>query len=66
MGLLGHGKLIDEVSVPITTERSFNSETFTFDASYPLAIAVEAKDFKETDSGIEYIGLNTGKRERAA
>ncbi|MCP3937627.1 MAG: hypothetical protein GY708_19915 [Actinomycetia bacterium] len=45
-----------EDSVPITTERSFNSETFTFDASYPLTIAIEAKDFKENDSGLEYIG----------
>ncbi len=50
------GQLIGEDSVPITTERSFNAETFTFEATYPLTIAVEAKDFKETDSGIEYIG----------
>lgn len=45
-----------EDSVPITTERSFNAETITFEAAYPLTLAVEAKDFKETDSGIEYIG----------
>lgn len=51
-----NGELVGEDSVPITTERSFNSETFTFDATYPLTIAIEAKDFKETDSGIEYIG----------
>ncbi len=51
-------QLIGEDSVPITTERSFNSETFTFEAEYPLTIAIEAKDFKETDSGIEYIGEN--------
>jgi hypothetical protein len=51
-----NGVLIGEDSVPITTERSFNSETFTFDASYPLTIAIEAKDFLETDSGLEYIG----------
>ncbi|TDT18175.1 hypothetical protein BDK89_3792 [Ilumatobacter fluminis] len=50
------GELVGEDSVPITTERSFNSETFTFEASYPFTIAIEAKDFKETDSGIEYIG----------
>lgn len=51
-----NGVLVAEDSVPITTERSFNKETFSFEASYPLVIAVEAKDFKETDSGIEYIG----------
>ena len=51
-----NGEFVGEDSVPITTERSFNAETFTFDATYPLTIAVEAKDFKETDSGLEYIG----------
>ena len=53
-----NGELVGEDSVPITTERSFNAETFSFDAGYPLTIAIEAKDFKETDSGIEYIGLD--------
>ncbi|MCP3990136.1 MAG: hypothetical protein GY724_13755 [Actinomycetia bacterium] len=42
--------------MPITTERSFNAETVTFEATYPLTLGIEAKDFKETDSGIEYIG----------
>lgn len=51
-----NGELVGEDSVPITTERSFNAETMSFDADYPLTIAIEAKDFKETDSGIEYIG----------
>ncbi len=51
-----NGKLVGEDSTPITTERSFNAETMRFTASYPLTIAIEAKDFKETDSGIEYIG----------
>ncbi len=51
-----NGELIGEDSVPITTERSFNSETFNFDASYPPTIAIEAKDFKDNDSGLEYIG----------
>lgn len=51
------GELIGEDSVPITTERSFNAETFAFEASMPFTLAIEAKDFKETDSGIEYIGL---------
>lgn len=56
MAVYVDGELIGEDSVPITTERSFNSETFTFEASTPFTIAIEAKDFKETDSGLEYIG----------
>ncbi|MEM9521236.1 MAG: PEBP family protein [Actinomycetota bacterium] len=51
-----NGDFIGEDSVPITTERSFNAETFTFETTLPMTIAIEAKDFKETDSGIEYIG----------
>ena len=51
-----NGELVGEDSVPITTERSFNAETITFTASYPLTIAMVTKDFKETDSGLEYIG----------
>ncbi len=51
-----NGELVGEDSTPITTERSFNAETITFTATYPLIVAIEAKDFKETDSGIEYIG----------
>jgi hypothetical protein len=51
-----NGELVGEDSTPITTERSFNAEIITFSASYPLTIAIEAKDFKETDSGLEYIG----------
>ncbi|MEM7273280.1 MAG: PEBP family protein [Actinomycetota bacterium] len=53
-----NGELVGEDSVSITTERSFNAETFTFESTYPLTVAIEAKDFKETDSGIEYIGEN--------
>lgn len=56
MAVYVNGELVGEDSVPITTERSFNAETFTFEASYPFTLAIEAKDFKETDSGIEYIG----------
>ncbi|MGA9596107.1 MAG: PEBP family protein [Acidimicrobiia bacterium] len=52
------GELVGEDSVPITTERSFNSETITFEATYPFTIGIEAKDFKETDSGLEYIGTD--------
>ncbi len=32
-----NGELVGEVSVPITTERSFNAETFSFEATYPLS-----------------------------
>ena len=53
-----NGELVGEDSVPITTERSFNAEVIEFAAAYPLTIAIEAKDFKETDSGLEYIGTN--------
>ena len=50
--------LIGEDSVPITTERSFNSETFTFVASYPLHLNIVAKDYKANDTGLEYIGTS--------
>ena len=53
-----NGKLVGQDSVPITTERSFNAETITFTATYPLTIALVAKDFKQDDSGLEYIGTN--------
>jgi hypothetical protein len=53
-----NGELVGEDSVPITTERSFNAETITFQASYPLTIAMITKDYKETDSGLEYIGTD--------
>jgi hypothetical protein len=53
-----NGVLVGEDSVPITTERSFNAETITFSASYPLTIALVAKDYKESDSGLEYIGTD--------
>lgn len=49
-------ELIIEDSVPITTERSFNAETALFAASYPLHLNFILKDFKENDSGLEYIG----------
>jgi hypothetical protein len=56
MAVYVDGVLIGEDSVSITTERSFNAETFSFEAAVPFTVAIEAKDFKETDSGIEYIG----------
>jgi hypothetical protein len=42
--------------VPITPERSFNAESFEFEADRPFVIGLVAKDFKENDSGLEYIG----------
>lgn len=48
--------LIVEDSVSITTERSFNAETATFEASYPFMLNFILKDFKENDTGLEYIG----------
>jgi hypothetical protein len=47
---------VGEDSVPITTERSFNSETLSFNASYPFDLNFIIKDFKENDTGLEYIG----------
>lgn len=51
-------ELIVEDSVPITTERSFNAESVTFNADYPLHLNFILKDFKENDTGLEYIGAN--------
>ncbi|KIN72581.1 PEBP family protein [Sulfitobacter guttiformis] len=50
------GAPVAQDSVPITTERSFNSESFTFEADRPFVVGVVAKDFKENDTGLEYIG----------
>lgn len=49
-------RLIIEDSTPITTERSFNAEAFVFNANYPLQLNFVAKDFKQDDTGLEYIG----------
>lgn len=51
-----NGKQVAEDSVPITTERSFNAERFTFVAQRPFVLGLTAKDFKENDTGLEYIG----------
>ena len=51
-----NGTKVAEDSVPITTERSFNAESFVFDADRPFVIGLVAKDFKENDTGLEYIG----------
>jgi hypothetical protein len=49
-------QLLVEDSVSITTERSFNAETVTFDADYPLSLNFVLKDYKANDTGLEYIG----------
>lgn len=51
-----NGQKVAEDSVPITTERSFNAESFAFEAKRPFIVALIAKDFKENDTGLEYIG----------
>ncbi|MEJ6397124.1 PEBP family protein [Yoonia sp. 208BN28-4] len=51
-----NGEQVAEDSVSITTERSFNAESFTFEAERPFTIGLVAKDFKENDTGLEYIG----------
>jgi hypothetical protein len=53
-----NGELVGEDSVSITTEKSFNSEKISFEASYPFTIAMVTKDFKQNDSGLEYIGTD--------
>ena len=53
-----NGKKVGQDSVPITTERSFNAETITFTAAYPLTIGIIGKDFTENASGLEYIGTD--------
>lgn len=49
-------QLIKEDSVSINTERSFNKETFTFTGELPMQVNIIVKDFKENDTGLEYIG----------
>ncbi len=49
-------KLVMEDSTPLTTERSFNAEVFTFEAERPFLLNVVMKDFTANESGLEYIG----------
>ncbi|MEP3276251.1 MAG: PEBP family protein [Stappiaceae bacterium] len=51
-----NGKKLITDSVPITTERSFNAERFTFKADPPFTFAFEFRDFMENPTGLEYIG----------
>lgn len=50
------GETVAVDSVPITTERSFNAESFQFDAAPPFVVGLVARDFIENDTGLEYIG----------
>lgn len=50
--------LVVEDSVSIDTERSFNAEVFSFDAEYPMNLNFVLKDYKENDTGLEYIGTD--------
>ncbi len=50
------GETVAVDSVPITTERSFNAESFTFEAEPPFVVGLIAKDFRQNDTGLEYIG----------
>lgn len=54
-------KLVKEDSVSINTERSFNKESFDFEATRPFVLNFIAKDFKANDTGLEYIG--TGRQQ---
>lgn len=49
-------ELVVEDSTSIATERSFNAESVTFEADYPLNLNFVLKDYKENDTGLEYIG----------
>ncbi len=49
-------KPVAEDHVPITTERSFNAESFDFTAKRPFVLNFIVKDFKQNDTGLEYIG----------
>lgn len=53
-----NGQAIGEDAEPITQERSFNSQTLEFTATYPLTLAVVSKDYMENSSGLEYIGTS--------
>jgi hypothetical protein len=56
-----NGTLVQEDSVPISTERSFNAERFTFQTPWPAQLAFVVKDYRANDTGLEYIG--TGRQQ---
>ncbi|MEP2784623.1 MAG: PEBP family protein [Pseudoruegeria sp.] len=53
-----NGAPLAEDSVAYNTERSFNAEVVQFTADMPMLLAFEFRDFKENDTGLEYIGSN--------
>ena len=56
-----NGEKVLEDSVPITTERSFNAETIKLATLPPMTVAIMARDFRQNDTGLEYIG--TGRQQ---
>ncbi len=50
------GELLAQDTVEYNTERSFNSESISFSAELPAHFSLILKDFKENDTGLEYIG----------
>ena len=54
--LYADGSLVGQDQISINTERSFNAESFTFTETRPFTLALMAKDYKENDTGLEYIG----------
>lgn len=48
--------LIKEDSVAYNTERSFNADSVTFELELPAQLNLVLKDFKENNTGLEYIG----------
>lgn len=55
------GIQVAEDSVLLTTERLFNAESFSFSTQSPFLLGLTARDFKENDTGLEYIG--TGRQQ---
>ena len=49
-------ELVKEDSVPFYTERSFNSESFTFETDPSAVLSILIRDYMENDTGLEYIG----------
>ena len=46
------GIVVGRDTVPFATERSFNAETFTFSARLPFTLALTARDYLASDSGL--------------
>ncbi len=53
-----NGTPVFEDSTPYMTERSFNADSIGFNADLPMTLAFEFRDFKENDTGLEYIGTD--------